>query len=137
MKLNNAKLLFQLVQLLQADVVAATHHNDHRAQVLRQLALIPQPFDNATVHRCQSSTTGRLHQDLLIICTGRISGEICDQIGHFKSVVCLFRLYSPTKRSTAFTASWSVTTSDRIGCSCDSFIVCAETFATPSVVATL
>lgn len=58
---------------------------------------------------------------------------------NFSSSVHLLRrrLYSPTKRSTAFTASWSVTTSEKTVCSHASFIVCAETCVKPSVVATL
>lgn len=55
------------------------------------------------------------------------------------SSVRLFRLrsYSPTKLSTALTASWSVTTSEKTVCSSTSFIVCAETLVRPSVVAML
>lgn len=53
------------------------------------------------------------------------------------SDVHLFSLYSPKKRSTAFTASWSVTTSEKTECSLHSFRVCADTLARPSVVAML
>lgn len=69
--LDNTELFFQPPQLLHADVVAAAHHDDHRAQGLCQLALILQSLDNVTVHGCQGSATGRLHQDLLIICRER------------------------------------------------------------------
>lgn len=53
------------------------------------------------------------------------------------SDVHLLSLHSPRKRSTAFTASWSVTTSEKTECSLHSFRVCADTLARPSVVAML
>lgn len=133
--LNNPKLFFQLPQLIHADVVASANHNDYRAQALWQLALILKPLDDVTVHSCQSSTAGWLHQHLLIIC-GKRRGEIRLADVRFScTLLCL--LYSPTKRSTALTASWSVTTSEKTACSSTSFIVWAETRARPSVVATL
>lgn len=76
MTLDHAQLFLQPLELLHADVVAAAHNHHHRAQVLCQLALGLQPFDNVIVHSCQSGTTGRLHQDLFIICTERKTTQI-------------------------------------------------------------
>lgn len=59
--LDDAELFLQPLQLFHADVVAAAHHDDHRAQVWYQLAFSLQPFDDITVDSCQSGTTGGLH----------------------------------------------------------------------------
>lgn len=61
----------------------------------------------------------------------------CCLLSCYNVLLFRLRLYSPTKLSTAFTASWSVTTSEKTVCSLTSFRVCAETLVRPSVVATL
>lgn len=137
--LDDAELFLQPLQLFHADVVAAAHHDDHGAQVWCQPAFSLQPFDDTAVDSCQSGTAGGLHQHLLIVCRGRRCQEIHLTAGPwaFWTSNVLVGRCSPTKRSTAFTASWSVTTSEKTVCSLTSLRVCADTLVRPSVVATL
>lgn len=86
----HAQLLLQFLELFHADVVASTHHDHHRAQVLRQLALLLQSGDDVTVHSCQGSATRRLHQDLLIVWGWRKRNSESERlVGFFRYTVVI------------------------------------------------
>lgn len=68
----HAQLFLEGPQLAQTDVAAPTDNDHEGGQRGPELALSLQLLNHAAVHGGQGCPTGRLHQDLLVICGGGV-----------------------------------------------------------------